>query len=352
MERVGVLLLQLGTPGSASIADVRSYLREFLSDPRVLDMPALARNLLLYGVILPFRPRKAAHAYRQIWTEEGSPLTLHSQALASKVRVELGDCFRVEVAMRYKDPSITDAVEKLRRDGCERFVVFPLFPQYSSSASASATQEAFKVLSALKDLPQVTAVEPFYGDTSYLDALAEVTNESLLGFGADHVLFSFHGLPEKHIHRKDGLRSVCLASNDCCSAIDGSGPIYCYRSHCFQTTKGVVERLGLGPDEYSVAFQSRLAGQQWLRPYTDHRLVELYNSGVRRLAVATPAFTADCLETLEEIGIRARQQWADLGGEELLLVPCLNSDDRWARAVAKMAHERAPVGPKRMSSAN
>lgn len=331
----GVLLIQLGTPRSTDVSDVRSYLRQFLSDPRVLDIPAAARTLLLNAIILPFRPRKSAHAYRQIWTEAGSPLTLHTEELAREVGDRLGPGYEVAVGMRYKEPTLASAVDRLEQAGCERIVVVPLFPQYSSAATGSALEAALDEIGRRWNVPEVASVSWFYDDAGYLDALAAVTAPPLESFRPDHVLFSYHGIPEKQIRKSDLSGGWCLATTGCCDRIAEANR-FCYRAQSFATTRGVVERLGLSEGSYSTTFQSRLAGQKWIEPYTDKVLPELYAHGVRRLAVLTPSFTADCLETLEEIGIRGRRQWEELGGEDFLLVPCLNAAPGWVDSLASL----------------
>lgn len=331
----GVLLLQLGTPDSTSTSDVRRYLREFLSDPRVLDIPAPARALLLNAVILPFRPRRSAEAYEKIWTEQGSPLIVHTAALTDAVQRLLGDGYRVVYGMRYQNPSISVAVEELIDAGCDRIIVFPLFPQYASAAGGSALQEALEVIGGRWNVPDVATIGAFYDEPGFLDAAVAVASPLLAGFGADHVLFSYHGLPEKQVRKSDMSGSWCLVDEGCCDRIIEANR-FCYRAQCFATTKGLAARLDLADDAYSTAFQSRLAGQKWIEPYTDKVLPELRRRGVSRLAVLTPSFTADCLETIEEIGIRGRAQWEELGGEEMLLVPCVNASSGWAEALAAM----------------
>lgn len=331
----GVLLVQLGTPASTSVSDVRSYLREFLSDPRVIDIPAPARALLLNAVILPFRPRRSAHAYRQIWTDEGSPLTLHTEELARAVSDRLGPGYRVAVGMRYKEPSLRSAVDRLAAEGCGRMVVLPLFPQYSSAATGSAMEAALAEIGRRWNVPDVGSIGAFYDDDRFVDALAKTAAPHLDAFRPDHILFSYHGLPEKQVEKSDLTGSWCLQSESCCDRIVEANS-FCYRAQCFATTRGAAARLRLTEGTYSTSFQSRLAGQKWIEPYTDHELPRLHEAGVRRLAVLTPSFTADCLETLEEIGIRAREQWMDLEGEDFLLVPCLNGHPAWADAVVSM----------------
>jgi ferrochelatase len=330
---IGVLFLQLGTPDSTRVKDVRRYLREFLSDPRVLDMPAPARALLLNAVILPFRPRRSAEAYEKIWTEQGSPLLVNTAALAARVSRLLGDRYRVAVGMRYRHPSIEAAVSELTAAGCDRIVVFPLFPQYASASGGSASAKALEVIASRRNMPGVATIQPFFDDAGFLRASAGVARPLLDEFRPDHVLFSYHGLPETQIRKSDVGGAWCLEAESCCDAMIDANR-FCYRAQCFATTRGLAAELGLGADTYSTAFQSRLAGQKWIEPYTDVEMAEFRRRGVRRLAILTPSFTADCLETLEEIGIRGRLQWNRLGGEELLLVPCVNAAPEWAEVVA------------------
>lgn len=337
---LGVLLVQLGTPRSPSVRDVRRYLRQFLSDARVMDLPAPARFLLLNAVILPFRPRRSAHAYRQIWTEAGSPLTLHTRSLARAVQNRLGDGYRVTVGMRYQEPSLGSALDELTEAGCRRLVVLPLFPQYSSAATGSALEAAIAEAGRRWNVPDVTTVGEFYDDEGFLHALVAASRPHLEEFQPDHVVFSYHGLPESQIRKSDPTGGWCLASADCCAEVKGANR-FCYRAQAFATTRLAAARLGLEQGSYTTTFQSRLAGQKWIEPYTDVVLPELYESGARRLAVLTPSFTADCLETLEEIGIRGRDQWDELGGGEFLLIPCLNSQPEWVDAVTEMVRRQA-----------
>ena len=341
MERkalTGVLLVQLGTPDSPEVDDVRAYLKEFLSDPRVLDMPAPVRWALLRTVILPFRPKRSGHAYSQIWTDDGSPLTLHTLELARNVSERLGDGHVVEVGMRYRNPSIESAVARLAAAGAERLIAVPMFPQYSSAATGSAIQEVLDVVGSAWNVPALSVVGDFYDDAGFITAAADVARPALDEFRPDHVLFSYHGLPEKQVKKSDLTGSWCLTRADCCDRIMDSNR-FCYRAQCYATTRALAAALDLADDAHSTAFQSRLAGQKWIRPFTDKVLPELHARGMRRLAVLTPSFTADCLETLEEIGIRGRTQWAELGGDDLLLVPCVNASPGWSDAVARMVVE-------------
>ncbi len=330
---VGVLLLQLGTPDSTSTSDVRSYLREFLSDPRVMDMPAPARSLLLNAVILPFRPRRSAEQYEKIWTDKGSPLLFHTNDLAAKVADILGDGFTVAVGMRYKNPSIAGALDHLVAAGCHRIVALPLFPQYASAAGGSAAAKALEVAASRWNVPDVITLGAFYDDPGYVQAMAAVAGPELATFRPDHILFSYHGVPESQLHKSHTGDTTC---EDTCTDAVGDTNRNCYRAQCYATTRLVAAELGLDEGSYSSSFQSRLKGKKWIEPYTDIVMPELHAAGVRRLAVLSPAFTADCLETLEELGIRGRNQWTDLGGDDFLLVPCVNAHDRWASAVADL----------------
>jgi len=331
----GALLLNLGTPDAPRPREVRRYLREFLGDPLVIDLPAVPRRLLLEAVILPFRPRASAAAYAKIWTAEGSPLLVHGRALRDAVQQRLGADWAVEVGMRYGQPSIDSALTDLAERGVREVVALPLFPQYSSAATGSALARLY-ASPALGRFRRVEALGPFFDASGFVDAWAAVAGPALDGFRPDHVLFSYHGLPERQIRTADPAGDHCLASEDCCVPLRAANA-HCYRAQCFATSAELVRVLGLDPARTTTAFQSRLGRTPWIRPYTDVVLPELAGSGVRRLAVVCPAFVADCLETLEEIGIRAREQWRGLGdgGDDvdLALVPSLNAHPRWADAV-------------------
>ena len=334
-RRKGILLLNLGTPAAPEPGAVRRYLAEFLSDPRVLDMPALSRWLLLHAVILPFRPRRSAQAYAKIWGPEGSPLLVHSRALQEALAKTLGGDFVVELAMRYGKPSIPEALARLVAGDLSRIVVLPLFPQYASSSGGSAAQAVMAAASAMWNVPALELLGEFHDDLGFLDAWMAVAAPELASFAPDHVLFSYHGLPERQVRKSDPGGRHCLVSAGCCERL-GPANRRCYRAQCFATTRALAAGLTLRPSEHSTAFQSRLGRTPWIRPFTDEVLPELAGRGVRRLAVLCPSFVADCLETVEEIGLRAREQWQSLGGEELLLVPSLNEHPAWVQAVARI----------------
>lgn len=339
MARQGFLLINLGTPDDPGVPAVRRYLKEFLSDPHVVDINPIARQVLLYGVILPWRSPRSAEAYRKIWTERGSPLLVHGRDLAQKLATRLGKQWQVELAMRYQNPSIAAALQRLHENGVERIIVFALFPHYADATWGSAIEKLMSEAGKYRDAPSLEIVPPYYDHPAFIDALADLARPVLEDAKAERVLFSYHGLPERQVTKADPTGGrYCLQSPTCCDAITETNKD-CYRAQCFATSRALAERLGLVRDECETSFQSRLGRVPWIRPYTDERIHELAATGVRRLAVLSPAFTADCLETLEEIGIRAREDFIARGGEELRLVSSLNSEDVWAEAVIRIARD-------------
>ena len=339
LARNGVLLVNLGSPDEPTTGAVRRYLREFLGDPRVLDMSAIGRALLLNLVILPFRPRRSAEAYTKVWTPEGSPLVVNGRALRDALRKALGDDWSVEVAMRYGSPSIERAVARLADADVERITVVPLFPQYASASTGSALEAVYCAAAERWNVPPLDVVPSFYAEPGYIAALAAVARELPEEQRPDHVLISFHGLPERQIRKSDDSGVHCFASESCCDVI-GPANRFCYRAQCAATARALAKALGLGPEHWTLSFQSRLGRTPWIKPYTDEVLPQLYERGFRRLAVVCPSFVADCLETLEEIGIRAREQWLALGGEELALIPCVNAHPAWVDVLAGWIRQR------------
>jgi ferrochelatase len=334
----GVLLVNLGTPDAPEPGPVRRYLREFLSDPRVLDIHPVGRWLLLNFIILPVRPGKSAEAYQKVWSKEGSPLLVHSRALAAAVAERLRGEYEVELAMRYGNPSLPDAVKALRARGVKEFILLPLYPQEATSSTSSTVARAYEVLAEPWDALPVRVVPAFHDHPGFLDAFAEVARPVIAEARADHVLFSYHGLPERHMRKSDPSGQHCLSSASCCDVLTDVNR-HCYRAQCFATTRGLAERLGLAPGGYTLSFQSRLGRTPWIKPYTDLVLPELAKKGVKRLAVMCPAFVADCLETLEEVGLRAREQFIESGGESLTLVPSLNAHPAWVDTVVRLVRE-------------
>lgn len=336
----GLLLVNLGTPDAPTTSAVRRYLREFLSDPRVIDINPVGRALLLNLIILPFRSGQSAKLYQNIWTEEGSPLLVYSEELQAKVAAKMGDDWHVELAMRYGKPSIPDALDRLQAAGCEEIVVLALYPQAASSSTGSTIEKVYDEAKERWIVPYFQVVPAFYDEPEFIEAFADHGRPLLESKKPDHVVFSFHGLPERHMRKSDPTGNTCLASESCCASITSKNA-GCYRAQCFATARAIATSLGLSEEKWTVCFQSRLGRTPWIKPYFDEVLPELAKAGAKNVLVYSPAFVADCLETLEEIGMRAKEQWDECGGEELTLVPSLNASDRWVDLVVDMAHRNA-----------
>jgi protoporphyrin/coproporphyrin ferrochelatase len=311
----GILLINTGSPDSPSVPDVRRYLREFLMDGRVIDFPLPIRAAVVYGCILPFRPQRSAEAYRQIWTPEGSPLVVTSKRLCDRLRAELQQ--PVEVAMRYGNPSVEDAVAKLEAQNVQRVLVLPMFPHYAMSSYESAVVNVRETVTTRHPELEISVVPPYYDDPRYIGALVHAAGPALSTM-PDQVLFSFHGMPVRHLRKA------------------GREPHTCYRHQSVSTVRDFLKRSGWPEARASMAFQSRLGPDRWLKPHTHVELERLARSGVRRLAVMCPSFTVDCLETLEEIAIRGKQVFLEAGGEEFTMIPALNDRIEWVRAIAEM----------------
>lgn len=322
----GLLLCNLGTPDEPTPGAVRRYLREFLSDPRVLDMSALGRWLLLHAIILPLRSSKSAAAYRKIWTRRGSPLLWHSEDLVAALRERLGPDWMVELGMRYQKPSLAAALDRLCAAGVERIVVLPLYPQLAASSTGSTLAEVMRLASKRWSPPLLSMVGPFFDDPGFVAAFAAQGAPVLEREKPDVVLFSFHGLPERQVRKSDRSGTHCLSSASCCSSM---GPINrdCYRAQCFATAAAIAGRLALPAALWRVSFQSRLGRTRWIEPYTDVVIGQLAAEGKKRLLVFCPAFVADCLETLEEIALRGRDIFLAASGEHFAYLPCLNAED-------------------------
>ncbi len=327
----GVLLVNLGSPESPDPKDVKPYLDEFLMDKYVIDVPYLLRALLVRGIILRKRPERSAAAYKKIWWEEGSPLIVLSQRMFDKVRKQVD--IPMELAMRYGKPSILSGLQKLHKQGVTEVMLFPLYPQHAMASTV--TIEVLAEELRAKHFPQMafTKVPAFYNKPDYIKNLADSIKRQLDNFDYDHLLFSYHGIPERHIRKTDVTKSHCQINGSCC-VTPSPAHQFCYRHQCFETTRQVVELLGIPSDKYSQSFQSRLAGDKWLEPYTDVEINQMPEKGIKNLAVVTPAFVADCLETLEEIAMEANHQFKEHGGENFLAIPCLNDDDAWCKTVA------------------
>lgn len=332
----GVLLVNLGSPESPTAKDVKPYLDEFLMDKYVIDVPFLLRALLVRGIILQTRPKKSAAAYAKIWWEEGSPLIVLSKRMHKKVQSLTS--LPVALAMRYGTITIKKGLEELRSKGVTEVLLFPLYPQHAMASTTTILVLAEEL--RLKFFPEMsfTTVPAFYNKPDYIKVLAENIQKQLTGFDYDHLLFSYHGIPKRHIRKTDVTRSHCKIDNICCS-LPSSAHEFCYRHQCYETTKKVVEYLQIPPEKYSQTFQSRLAGDKWLTPYTDVEINKMPQRGIKNLAVVTPAFVSDCLETLEEIAMEANHQFKENGGENFFAVPCLNDDPNWCSVVADWIHD-------------
>ncbi len=334
-----LLLVNLGSPKSTSVADVRSYLNQFLMDPYVIDLPWPVRRLLV-SLILIKRPEQSAHAYASIWWDEGSPLVVLSRRLQQQMTTQWTQG-PVELAMRYGEPSIETVLTRLAAQGIRKVTLAPLYPQFADSTVTTVIEEAKRVVRDKKLDVQFSILPPFYDQPEYLDALA-ASVRSYVEQDYDHLLLSFHGLPERHLTKLDPTGQHCFKDADCCKNASAEVLKTCYRAQCFSVARDFAERLGLPEGKWSVAFQSRLGRAKWIEPYTEARLEALAQQGVKKLLVMCPAFVADCIETLEEIGDRGLEQFREAGGEELVLVPCLNDDPRWSAALNTLC-ERAPV---------
>jgi len=322
MPKRAVLLVNLGSPDSTAVPDVRRYLREFLGDERVLDVPAALRWALLEGIILRTRPKKSAHAYAEIWTEAGSPLIVTSRSAHQKLAAALGPDTPVYLAMRYGQPSVASVVAQIAADGIDELLLFPQYPHYAMSSWETVVVRVMEETARQAPRLRVTTVQPFYADADYIDALHAVSAPFLTA-PHDHVLFSYHGIPERHLRKADSSRAHCTVVADCCATCSPAHAT-CYKAQCLATTRALVAKAGIPAEKFSVSFQSRLAGEPWLSPFTDHELVRLPKAGVKNLLILCPAFTTDCLETLEEIQGEGRETFLAAGGESFQQIPCLN----------------------------
>lgn len=332
----GILLVNLGSPNSTSVKDVRNYLDEFLMDDRVIDVPYVTRCLLVKGIILNTRPKQSAEAYSKVWTKDGSPLIVISEKFTKKVK-NLVDA-PIELAMRYGSPSIESGIEKLAKKGVTDILLVPLYPQFAMATTETIEALADKIVR--KKFPNITLTNfpAFYNKQDYIDILSKSIKETLDKEEYDHLLFSYHGVPERHIKNSDVTGKHCSLNGECCNT-KSEAHEFCYRHQCYATTQGVVEKLGLQPGFYSTSFQSRLGRDPWLQPYTDETINDRAQNGIKKLAVVTPAFVADCLETIEEIGMEAKEEFEENTGEVFTTIPCLNDRDDWVATVSNWLNE-------------
>lgn len=336
--KTGVLLVNLGTPDSPAPKDVYRYLIEFLTDARVIDTPWLSRQLLVRGLIVPRRYRQSAKSYKAIWTPEGSPLKVYGQRVKEKLQQSLGSEFCVELAMRYRSPSIEDALQRLMQEHLDRLIVLPLFPQYASATTGSVHQKVMEIISKWINIPEIILIDHYADHPEMIRAFCEAAKPFHIP-DYDHVLFSFHGLPARQLIHADG-KGHCLQKKDCCKKISATN-YQCYSAQCHSTAQALVNALKLSPEQYSLSFQSRLGKEPWLEPYTSEVIHALAKNGKKRILVFCPAFVCDCLETVFEIGVEYADEFKKAGGEMLQLVPGLNDHPQWITALKKIVLERS-----------
>lgn len=331
--KTGILIVNLGTPDAPTRGAVYRYLKQFLLDGRVIDYPWLPRNLLVRGIIAPFRSGSSAKLYQQLWTPEGSPLKVYGEQVAAGVQKVLGEEYVVELAMRYQNPSIESAIDKLIKKRVSEIVVFPMFPQYASATTGSVHEEVMRVLKKKQSIPSVRMINSYYDYEPMIDIYAANAQQFDLD-SYDHIIFSFHGTPERQMRAADDCNH-CTKVENCCSTISTANQ-FCYSAQCHASAHAIAEKLHLAKDRYTISYQSRLGPEKWLSPYTIKVIEELAEKGAKKLLVFSPAFVADCLETTIEIGYEYQEEFEEWGGEHIDLVPSLNADPRWIRVIADL----------------
>lgn len=322
--------MNVGTPDSPKVSDVRKYLSQFLNDPRVIDLPWLARKLLVNAVIVPFRAPKSAKIYKQMWTDEGSPLLIHSENFKNGLQEQLGESYQVEIAMRYQTPSVAEGLEKLRKNNPKKIIVVPMYPQYAASSTGTCMEEVMRIASKWWVIPEMVFVNQFFDLPGYVDGFVKKGMQYDLD-SYDHIIFSYHGLPNRQLDKvyEEGL----CTDRDCEHELTDENH-FCYKATCYATTRSIAGRLGLDESRYTVSFQSRL-DKNWVEPFSDKVVERLAKEGAKRLLIFSPAFVADCLETIIEIGVEYQEIFEEYGGEKVELVPSLNDDPEWVQAFAE-----------------
>lgn len=337
MSNKAVLLANLGSPDQPAEKQLRSYLNQFLMDPYVIQLPWLLRRLIVSLFVLPKRPKSSAKAYQSVWTPQGSPLLLLSEKLKIDLQAQVD--IPVAMAMRYGKPSIESQLLNLtQQQDCNDILFIPMYPHFAESTVITSIEEAKRVINKHNLKVRLTIIEPFYENPDYINALVKSALPYLKD-PYDHLLFSYHGLPEAHITKLDQSKLHCLKKTDCCSKANAAHKT-CYRHQVLQTTECFVKKAGLPEDKYSIAFQSRLGRAKWLGPNTEDRLRELAKNGTKKVMVICPAFVTDCLETLEEIEIRGRELFLEVGGESLTLIPCLNNNPEWVKVLGSWCRKK------------
>lgn len=345
LKKIGIVLMNLGSPDSTEVKDVRRYLMQFLMDERVIDKPYLLRLPLVGGIIVPFRAPKSAEAYKEIWTKEGSPLIVLTRQLQEEVQKYVKE--PVEIAMRYGNPTVEYAFDRLMEkvEELEEVIAVPLYPHYAMSSYETAVEHAKEVHKKKRYPFKLDFVKPFYNEDGYIDAMAESMKPYVAG-DFDHILFSYHGIPARHLVKADPTGRHTLNTKEECCKTPSPAREFCYRYQCFETTRLVTEKLGIPKNKFSISFQSRL-GKGWLEPYTDIRLEEMPKEGIKKILILCPAFVSDCLETLEEIAMRGKETFMEAGGESYTFIPCINISPTWTKVLSSWLNEYAS-GNKRM----
>ena len=331
-SKIGVLLVNLGTPESPSVMDVRKYLFEFLNDPRVIDLPWLLRKFLVNIIIVPFRAPKSAKIYQQLWTKNGSPLLIYGESVKVKLQAALGNNFDVELAMRYQNPSMDNVLEKMRMKQHQKLIILPMFPQYASATTGSVVEKAMKIISKWWVTPEIKFIGQFYDDKNFINSFVERAKKFNLK-DYDHVLFSYHGLPVRQVDKVYVDGKPCSEHN-CENEINEDNK-FCYKAACYATTRLLSEKLNLTKENYTVCFQSRL-NKDWLEPFSDKVIIQKAKEGAKKLLVFSPAFVADCLETNVEIGIEYQKLFKEHGGEKIQLVESLNDHPMWIETLKEL----------------
>ena len=335
-EKIAVLLVNLGTPDSPKTLDVGRYLFQFLNDKRVIDIPWLLRKILVNLIIVPFRAPKSAKIYKDLWTQKGSPIIYHTHDLSEKLKNVLGGDYHVEYAMRYKNPSLKKTLQSWKGKNFKQIIILPLFPHYASATNGSVIEEAMEVIKKWWVIPELSFVSQFYNEEFYLKGFEEKGNAHDFK-DYDHILFSFHGLPERHVDKvyNDGL----CKDNNCEHGINDEN-VYCYKATCYETAIQLAKRFKLKEDDYTVGFQSRL-GRGWIEPFSDEIITDLAKNGAKKILIFSPAFVADCLETIIEIGDEYQELFEEHGGEKVQLVESLNSSDTFVHGLKEMILKRS-----------
>jgi protoporphyrin/coproporphyrin ferrochelatase len=331
----GVLLINLGTPDSPSVKDVRKYLFEFLNDPRVIDIPAIARFFLVNFIIVPFRAPKSAKLYRDLWTKDGSPILTYGRSIKNKLQLALGESFDVHLAMRYQNPGMDEVLAKMEKNNCEKIIIVPLFPQYASATTGSIIEKAMKIMGKWFIIPEIKIINQFYDNEDFLNTIVERAKKYNID-DYDHILFSYHGLPIRQVDKVYGDGTLC-EKHSCESEINESN-LYCYKATCYATTRLLADKLNIIKEKYTVCFQSRL-DKKWLEPFSDKVVIEQAKKGAKKLLVFSPAFIADCLETTVEIGMEYQKLFEQHGGDKIQLVESLNDHPMWVEALKEMVLE-------------